>query len=243
MIVEALTLGYLIGSIPFALLLPRHAAGVDVRRVGSGNPGAANVLRSAGARLGVSVLALDAAKGISAVLLAGRLGADLGTASAAGFASIVGHVFPVWLRFRGGKGVATTCGVFAILAPVATAAAAAVFVLTIWITRYISLGSLVASLTLAPLAYWTHAAPPAVVAAVAASILIVHRHRENVRRLKTGTERRFGVTERIGAANQRGERERPASALRATAGKAACPPKPWRRRMGGGGGGTPPHTK
>lgn len=188
----ALTLGYLIGSIPFALLLPRRATGVDVRRFGSGNLGATNVLRSAGPRLGLSVLALDAAKGISAVLLASRLGAGLGVVSAAGVASIVGHVFPVWLRFRGGKGVATTCGVFAILAPVATVVAASAFVITIWMTRYVSLGSLVASLALGPIAYWTDAAPPAVIAAFVAAVLILHRHRDNLARLKDGTERRLG---------------------------------------------------
>jgi glycerol-3-phosphate acyltransferase PlsY len=203
MIWVSLSLGYLIGSIPFALLLPRRAAGVDVRRLGSGNPGAANVLRSAGARLGVSVMALDVAKGVSAVLLAGRFGspasagpADLGIAAAAGVASIVGHVFPVWLRFRGGKGVATTCGVFAILAPVATVVAAAAFVVTTWITRYVSLGSLVAGLALGPVAYWTNAAPPAVLAAFVAGCLILHRHRDNLGRLMAGTERRLGESVR-----------------------------------------------
>lgn len=198
MMLLALLAGYLIGSIPFALLVPRRAKGLDVRRVGSGNLGATNVLRAAGTRLGVSVMALDAAKGMSAVLLAGRFGGttsgtvDLGAAAAAGVASIVGHVFPVWLRFRGGKGVATTCGVFAILAPVATIAAASAFLLTTWLTRYVSVGSVVASLTLGPMAYWTHAAPPAVIAAFLAGLLILHRHRDNFGRLRAGTERRLG---------------------------------------------------
>jgi acyl phosphate:glycerol-3-phosphate acyltransferase len=119
--------------------------------------------------------------------------AGIALPAAAGFAAIVGHIYPPWLRFRGGKGVATACGVFAVLTPLALPPALAVFVLVVWLTKYISLGSVVASVVLPPLAYALGSPAPAVIAAVAASIVIVFRHRSNVLRLRTGTERRLGV--------------------------------------------------
>src|SRR4051812_31797512 len=123
---------YCIGSVPFAWLLARHCSATDLRRVGSGNLGAANVLRAAGVRAGVVVAVLDMTKGAGSVLLATRFTDNAAMAAAAGAAAILGHIYPVWLRFRGGKGVATACGVFAMLTPTAAAPAFLVFVSTVW---------------------------------------------------------------------------------------------------------------
>jgi glycerol-3-phosphate acyltransferase PlsY len=183
---------YLIGSIPFAFLLARRVGGVDLRRVGSGNVGAANVARTAGIGAALTVAALDAAKGAAAVFLVGRAAAGADGPAMAGVAAIVGHLYPVWLRWRGGKGVATACGVFAVLAPVATVVAAGLFTITVWGTRYVSLGSVVATIALAPLAYVLHAPGPVIIAALCTAVLIIERHRPNLVRLQAGTERRFG---------------------------------------------------
>lgn len=183
----AVLLGYLAGSVPFAFLLARRA-GIDVRTTGSGNVGAANVLRTTGTGRAVAVLGLDVAKGALAVAVAQ---ATTGGAALAGAAAVVGHIYPVWLRFHGGKGVAVAAGVFGVLTPVATVVAAVLFVVTVWATRYVSLGSIAATVALPPTA-WLIGAPGAVVAAAAGvSVLILFRHRTNVRRLHAGTERRL----------------------------------------------------
>ncbi len=187
----AVIVGYLIGSLPLGLLLTRGWSGVDPRRVGSGNLGATNVYRAAGWGLGLAVMALDMAKGTGAVLLAARAGAGEGTTVAAGVAAVVGHVFPVWLRGRGGKGVATACGVFAVLAPLATVAALAAFVVTVAATRMVSAGSLVATLALPSVAALSGTAPAVTAGAAAAAMVIAWRHHGNVRRIWAGTERRL----------------------------------------------------
>ena len=185
-------LGYLAGSVPFAFLLARRA-GIDVRIAGSGNVGAANVLRTTGAWRGVLVMALDVAKGAAAVLVAGAATGAAPVVALSGAAAVVGHIYPVWLRFHGGKGVAVAAGVFSVLAPVATAIAASLFLVTVWMTRYVSLGSVAATLALPPAA-WLAGAPRAVVLAAAATgALILFRHRANLRRLYSGTERRVGA--------------------------------------------------
>jgi glycerol-3-phosphate acyltransferase PlsY len=187
----AVTIAYLVGSIPFAYLLSRRR-GVDLRLVGSGNVGASNVLRTSGVRAAVLAMILDGVKGALAVLLAQRLTAGPAVPVLAGLASVIGHIYPVWLRFRGGKGVATAAGVFAVLTPLSLGAAGGVFLLAVWITRYISVGSLAGAVTLATAAVVSDA--PATVAAGAAIVLvlILFRHRVNVRRLIQGTERRIG---------------------------------------------------
>jgi glycerol-3-phosphate acyltransferase PlsY len=178
---------YLIGSIPFALILARRWGAPDLRRVGSGNLGAANVLRSSGILAGVTVMVLDIAKGAGSVMLAQRV-----APAAAGIAAVVGHVYPVWLKFRGGKGVATACGVFTVLTPAAVPAALAVFVTSVWISKYISVGSVLASLALPLVAYAIGSPISVFAAALSTSALIVVRHRTNLGRLRAGTERRLG---------------------------------------------------
>lgn len=187
----AVIFGYLAGSVPFAFLLARRA-GIDVRIVGSGNVGAANVLRTTGTGRALIVMALDVAKGAAAVACAYMANGGAALAALTGVAAVVGHVYPIWLRFRGGKGVAVAAGAFAVLTPWATAVAAAVFLAIVSTTRYVSLGSIAASLALPPTA-WLVGAPLAVVAAASASAtLILFRHRANLGRLCAGTERRLG---------------------------------------------------
>ena len=184
---------YLIGSIPFALLLARRCGTADLRAIGSGNLGAANVMRASGVKAGIVVALLDIAKGAASVALAQRLSEDAAAPAVAGLAAIVGHIYPVWLRFRGGKGVATACGVFSVLTPAAVPPALLVFIGAVWLTKYISLGSVAATVMLPPIAYATGSPAPVVAVAFAASAIIVFRHRSNLARLRTGTERRIGM--------------------------------------------------
>ena len=184
---------YLIGSIPFALLLAKGWGAPDLREVGSGNVGAANVLRATGVAAGVLAAVLDIGKGAASVMLALRMNADGSTAAAAGLAAIIGHIYPIWLRFRGGKGVATACGVFSVLTPLAVPPALLVFIATVWATQYISLGSILASLALPTVAYAVGTPTPAVVVACVAAAIIIFRHRSNLGRLRAGTERRLGA--------------------------------------------------
>ena len=187
----AVAFGYLIGSVPFAHLLARRR-GIDLRQVGSGNVGAANVLRTSGARQAVLAMCLDAAKGAGAVLVAWAWTTGPAMPVAAGLASVIGHIYPVWLGFRGGKGVATAAGVFAVIAPLALAIASAVFILAVWVTRYISVGSMAGAIALAVSAAASDAPGAVAVGAAIAAIIIVHGHRGNLARLVSGTERRVG---------------------------------------------------
>ena len=183
---------YLIGSIPFALLLARRS-GADLRQVGSGNLGATNVMRASGVTAGLLVAALDMAKGAASVWLASKFSDSAAVPAAAGIAAIIGHIYPIWLRFRGGKGVATACGVFSMLTPAAVPPVLAMFAAVVWLTKYISLASVMATIALPPMAYAFGAPAPTVIAAALAATIIVFRHRSNVLRLWTGTERRVGA--------------------------------------------------
>jgi acyl phosphate:glycerol-3-phosphate acyltransferase len=183
--------GYLAGSVPFAFLLARRA-GIDVRVAGSGNVGAANVLRTTSAWRAAAVMSLDVGKGAAAVLVASLITGGVWIAALTGAAAIVGHIYPVWLRFHGGKGVAVAAGVFSVLSPIATGIAAAVFLIIVWVTRYVSLGSIVATLALPPVAWWAGAPRAVVFTAAGSGALILFRHRANLRRLRHGTERRMG---------------------------------------------------
>lgn len=195
-------IAYLIGSIPFGYLIVRGKIGDDIRQSGSGGTGATNVSRRAGKAAGVFTLLLDALKGAFAVLLARLM---VGPAqdvnwviAAAGVAVIVGHIFPVWLRFRGGKGVATGVGVFLILAPVALLCAGVVFLAIVALTRYVSLGSVTAAI-LIPLFVWLQSIfvepvfnlYPLLTTAIVGALLIVFAHRGNIVRLSQGTEARI----------------------------------------------------
>ena len=191
-IAAAIAFGYLLGSVPFAFVLSRRLRGIDIRRTGSGNVGAANVLRTSGVVAAVAVMALDACKGAGSVLLVQRWAAGDAAPAAAGVAAVIGHIYPVWLHFRGGKGVATAAGVFSVLTPWAMLPTVAVFVATVWLTRFISMGSVAATVTLGPLAYALHAPDAAVLAAAASAAVIVFRHRGNLARVRAGTERRIG---------------------------------------------------
>ncbi len=186
--------GYLAGSIPFGFLAGRLLLDVDVRSVGSGNIGATNVARAGGKKLGVAVLLLDAAKAILPILVAQRAiggpGAETWVVGVA-VAAFVGHLFPVWLRFRGGKGVATALGVFAVLAPWGALAGVAAYGVAYAATRISSVGSLCGTAVCAAFAFALNGpASPVSWAGVVLALLIVLRHRENIRRLVTGEERR-----------------------------------------------------
>jgi glycerol-3-phosphate acyltransferase PlsY len=190
-------LGYVLGSIPFGYLLVRARSGGDVRSMGSGNIGATNVARTAGMSIGVATLLLDAGKGYLAVWLAGHFsGGNIRIMMYAGLAAILGHVFPVWLKFSGGKGVATALGVFLMISWAAVAAAVAVFAIVVLFSRYVSLASVSAAAALPLLVYLLYApghAPPAAVTAgtLLAAALVIVKHRENIERLMAGTEPRF----------------------------------------------------
>lgn len=187
-----LLVGYSLGSLPLGYLVASRLKGVDLRRAGSGNVGAANVYRTAGLTIALVVVALDVAKGVGSVVLASRLTTHTLAPVMAGVGAVLGHIYPVWLRFHGGKGVATACGVFWALAPLATAMAATVFVGVVSLTRYVSLGSIVATATLPPLAWITGASTAVVVASISIALVILARHRGNLARLQQGTERRLG---------------------------------------------------
>jgi glycerol-3-phosphate acyltransferase PlsY len=193
---------YLVGSIPFGYLIVYARGGGDVRETGSGGTGATNVTRRAGKSAGIVTLLLDAAKGAFVVLVARwLLTPDFGInwwVAIASVAVVAGHVFPVWLKFRGGKGVATGLGVFLSLTPAAVVPAALIFLVVVWTTRYVSLGSIAATATL-PLFIWLVSdwgtsgalAAPVVWVAVAGGALIIFMHRANIGRLLQGTESRW----------------------------------------------------
>jgi len=189
----AVLIAYLIGSIPFGLFIVRLMTGKDVRESGSGNIGATNVLRTTGRAAGILTLILDIAKGFLAVWLADRLsgGSTLWTSFAA-FAVLLGHAFPVWLKFEGGKAVATFAGAFAWLTPAPLLAVALIFVLIVAWTRYLSLGSIIAA-GLFPLGCWMILHPdwPVLAAAIGGAVLVIWRHRSNIERIRAGNENVF----------------------------------------------------
>lgn len=192
-------LAYLLGSIPFGYLVVKERAGIDVRSVGSGNVGATNVLRAAGKLPAVGVLLMDMGKGCFPVLIGRVLGASAEILAAVAFAAVLGHVFPVFLKFRGGKGVATALGAFIALAPIATVSAAAVFIVLVVWKRYVSLGSVVAVGTFPVWSYWfgqlgwmTIDWLPVSIAGLATAVVVLVRHRENLHRIRAGVEDRIG---------------------------------------------------
>ena len=187
--IPAILFGYAVGSLPIGYLVAQSAGGIDLRRVGSGNVGATNVYRAAGLTTAIAVMFADIGKGAAAVLLAGG-GAP---AVAAGVAAVVGHIYPVWLKFRGGKGVATASGVFGVLTPIPTLVAAVAFAVIVARTRFVSLGSIVATIVL-PIVEWLTPGRRAVdIGATIVAALILFRHRGNALRLLSRTERALGA--------------------------------------------------
>ena len=197
----SLIVAYLLGSVPFGLLVAK-CKGVDIREHGSGNIGATNVWRVCGWRCGLPVFVLDVLKGVAAVWLAGwladRFGGDAAWAGiAAAMACVIGHSFPLWLRFKGGKGVATSLGVFLGLMPLPSVIALLVWIVIFKVSGYVSLASIVAAVVLPAAAIamqftdWKYGWPISGFAIVA-GLLVIVRHRSNIARLRVGTENRFG---------------------------------------------------
>jgi glycerol-3-phosphate acyltransferase PlsY len=197
---------YLLGSIPFGLLLSRLFGGGDVRKAGSGNIGATNVARVAGLLPGILTLLFDAGKGAAAVWLAGRFSNESATwMMIAALAALLGHSFPIWLKFRGGKGVATAAGAFLVLCPPALLSSVILFLLVIFFWRYVSLASISAAASMPLLIYflWApHHAPPLMVTfgALAATGIIVYKHDANIQRLVQGEEPKFSLGKKRDAA-------------------------------------------
>ena len=192
-------IAYLLGSIPCGYLIVRWQKGIDVRSTGSGGTGATNVMRNLGIIGFIATFILDVGKGILAVLLTSRLTSnDPRWIAAASFAAILGHCFPVWLKFRGGKGVATALGVFAALSVASTLAAVVIFVLALILWRYVSLASVSAAASMPLLIYFLWApghAPPLVInlGTLFATALIFFKHRANLQRLTQGTEPKYSL--------------------------------------------------
>jgi len=203
-------LAYLLGSIPFGYLIVRWQKGVDVRNTGSGSTGATNVMRNLGIVGFVATFILDVGKGTFAVLLASRLTSDDARwfplsgdsrwIAAASVAAILGHCFPIWLKFRGGKGVASGVGVFIALAPLQVALVLVIFAIVVAIWRYISLGSIVATAAFPLVVYlMKHPPLPIVLGAAGSALIIIAMHHANIRRLLKGMENKVGMKRALGS--------------------------------------------
>jgi len=195
---------YLLGTIPFGYILVRIFQGIDVRSIGSGNIGATNVARTGGKGLAIATLFLDALKGWLPVFLVLHLpgipvSSDMQLhtlAAMSALAAVIGHMFPVWLGFKGGKGVATGLGVFLALAPLAVLIAVVLFAVIVGLTRYVSLGSILAAASFPVALWWLERdlfPAPALAMCVAVALLVIIRHHQNIGRLLKGTESRFGA--------------------------------------------------
>jgi glycerol-3-phosphate acyltransferase PlsY len=190
-VVAAVAIAYLLGSMPFGYWIGR-LRGVDLRAEGSGNTGATNALRVLGRKLGVLVMALDIGKGTVAVLIAAQLGGT-GTEVLAATAAVIGHAFPVFLSFKGGKAVATGAGAMLGLAPITAVIAFAVWLVVIAVTRYVSVASLIAAVLFPILAIVFDRPWPVIAFTLAAASFVFWRHRANIARLRAGTENRLSL--------------------------------------------------
>jgi glycerol-3-phosphate acyltransferase PlsY len=195
-VVIGAALGFVLGSTPFGFLWVKLRTGEDVRSFGSGNVGATNVGRVLGRKAGLAVLLADALKGLVAVVLAAPMGAvasaGAAAAAAAAVGAVAGHCYSPWLRGRGGKGVATMFGAFAVLAPACTAIAAIALAVVAAVTRTMSAGSLAAAVALTSSSWWLGMPTETTVAALISAILVIWRHKANIERLRRGEEHRFG---------------------------------------------------
>ncbi|WP_312930697.1 glycerol-3-phosphate 1-O-acyltransferase PlsY [Agrobacterium cavarae] len=189
-LLAAAVIGYLLGSIPFGLLLTRAAGLGDVRQIGSGNIGATNVLRTGNKKLAPATLLCDAFKGTAAVLIANALW-GYEASLVAGFFAFLGHLFPVWLGFKGGKGVATYIGVLLGAAPLMMLLFAAIWLITAFVTKYSSLSALVAMLVI-PIVLWILGPEKTALLVTVLSVISWYMHRENIKRLLAGTESKIG---------------------------------------------------
>lgn len=196
---------YLLGSIPFGYIIVKLSSGIDVRQVGSGNIGATNVLRASSRWAAIVTLLLDGAKGYVAVALARLMIDDPSRTweAAAAAAAISGHIFTIFLRFRGGKGVATGCGAFLAIAPRAVLATLVLFVIVVALSRYVSLGSIVAAAAFPLWLYFYSEPTPVLIGGILGAAMIIAKHHGNIRRLIEGTERVFAIRE---TGPRRGER-------------------------------------
>ena len=193
--------GYFLGSVPFGLIAGK-LRGIDIREHGSRNIGATNVWRVCGWKFGLPVFVLDAAKGIIAVRLGHWAAAQFGGAAdwcmvAGGMACILGHSFSIWLRFSGGKGVATSLGAIIGLLPIVSAIIFGLWAILFALTRYVSLASIIAAAAFPVTAFFFHVSPPILGFAVVSAILVIARHKGNIQRLLAGTERRFGSKKEV----------------------------------------------
>lgn len=193
-ILAAFTGGYLLGALPFGLILTRLAGMGDIRAIGSGNIGATNVLRTGNEKIAAATLLLDGAKGAIAVLIAQNYGPDTAIVAAAG--ALIGHLFPIWLKFCGGKGVATALGILLALSLPVGALACATWLLAAALFRYSSLSALIA-LAASPLFMWWLADPQRTEFAIAMTVLVWLRHRKNIRRLLRGEETKIGRSGKV----------------------------------------------
>jgi glycerol-3-phosphate acyltransferase PlsY len=187
----SVVISYLLGSIPFAYIVVRLRQGSDIRQIGSGNVGATNALRAVGKVWGVLTLVLDASKGFAAVMLAQMLTDNATWILICAVAAMVGHIFPIFLKFRGGKGVSTGCGVFLAIAPLVVGICAAVFVLVLVTTRYVSLGSILAAFCFPIAAHALGEGLAVTVTGGTCALLIIWKHSGNMHRILNGTERRL----------------------------------------------------
>ena len=185
---------YLVGSIPFGIIIARIFGGIDPRSGGSKNIGATNVGRTAGRAAGILTLLLDIGKGVAPVLVLRLLFPEPRLITLTGLAGIIGHMFPVFLGFKGGKGVATACGVMFVISPIATALSLAVFSIIVLAKRYISLGSMIATASMPVFLSFLPGTRVYVPMGVAMSILVIVKHKENIKRLVAGTENKVGKT-------------------------------------------------
>jgi len=191
----SIPVAYLLGSIPFGYILVRLVRHEDIRATGSGNIGATNVLRSGAKGLGVATLLLDLGKALLAVLIAKRLApGNFDLATVAAVAAVAGHCYPIWLRFKGGKGVASALGVFLALTWPSALCILAVFIVVVALTRFVSLASIVAAATLPFFAFYfvPQRTPISIAGFLFITFLIIGKHHQNIRRLLAGTENRFG---------------------------------------------------
>jgi len=188
-----LIVAYLVGAIPTGIVLTRLIGAEDVRKSGSGNIGATNVYRVAGRSVGVATLLGDIIKGVVPVIVAMQMhGSPVQVASVASVA-FLGHCYPVYLGFRGGKGVATALGIFMVLSPIGVAIASALFVVVVWKSRYISLGSICAAASIPFLVFAFERQLPVTLASVLIAGMVIWRHRGNIQRLINGSENRFNL--------------------------------------------------